>query len=267
MKIRFISFLAAALMLGGAVAPAAIAADLGDVGFVDQAAIASLPAFRQANGQLAAYKAQLDGQFNAAMKSAKTDADRQRITLSFQDRFSSKQREVIGPLFTRAQIAIAKVCSSDNLTVIVDKRIVIFGGRDVTKEVIDLLQSSQALAPPSSSPAPSVIGFVDQTSLDSLPKVKDANDQFAKFATDQRSAFQSKLASARTDADKQAVGKEYNKVLSDKQDLLLKPLVDQTKSVTAEVAKKKDLLLVIDRADVIFGGTDITKDVQDALSK
>jgi outer membrane protein len=267
MKIRFISITAAALLLGAAIAPAAIAADLGDVGFVDQAAIGTLPAFQSANAQLAAYKGQLDGQFNAAMKGAKSDADRQRITLEFQQKFSDRQREVVGPLYTKAQIAIAKVCSADSLTVIVDKRIVIYGGRDVTKEVIDMLQSSEALVPPSATPAPSEIGFVDQTALDSLPKVKQANDDFSKFAQDQRAAFSAKLASARTDADKQQVGKDYNKVLADKQDQLLKPLVDQTKSVTADVAKKKNLLLVIDRADVIFGGTDITKDVQDALSK
>ena len=267
MKTRFISIIAVVLLLGGAVAPAAIAADLGDVGFVDQAAIATLPAFQAANGQLGAYKSQLDGQYNAAIKSAKSDADRQRITIQFQQKFSDKQREIVGPLYTRAQSAIAKVAANDNLTIIVDKRIVIFGGRDATKEVIGLLASSQALAPPSATPAASEIGFVDQTALDALPKVKAANDEFAKFATDQRAAFSAKFASARTDADKAQVGKDYNKTLSDKQDQLLKPLVDQTKSVTADVAKKKDLLLVIDRADVIFGGTDITKDVQDALSK
>jgi hypothetical protein len=78
MKIRFISIIVAAVLLGGAIAPAAIAADLGDVGFVDQAAIATLPAFQAANAQLGAYKAQLDGQYNAAVKAAKSDADRQR---------------------------------------------------------------------------------------------------------------------------------------------------------------------------------------------
>ena len=54
---------------------------------------------------------------------------------------------------------------------------------------------------------------------------------------------------------------------SDKQDQLLKPLVDQTKAATADVARKKKLLLVVDRADVIYGGTDITSDVQNELGK
>jgi outer membrane protein len=267
MKVRFITSLVAALMLGATIAPAAIAADLSSVGYIDQAAIGSLPMFQSANRQLAQFKSGLDAQFNAAMKGAKSDADKQRVTIEFQQKYADKQRELIGPLFGRAQLAIAQVCLTKNLSVIVDKRIVIFGGQDVTKDVIDLVQSSQAIPSPSASPPPAEIGFVDQTVLDSLPKVKQANDDFAKFAQDQRAIFQAKYAQAKTDADKQQVGKDYNKTLADKQDAMLKPLVDQTKSVTADVAKKKSLLLVIDRADVIYGGTDITKDVQDALSK
>jgi outer membrane protein len=60
---------------------------------------------------------------------------------------------------------------------------------------------------------------------------------------------------------------DYNKAVQDEQNKLLKPLVDQTKNATASVARSKSLLLVVDRADVVFGGTDITQDVQNALNK
>jgi Skp family chaperone for outer membrane proteins len=43
--------------------------------------------------------------------------------------------------------------------------------------------------------------------------------------------------------------------------------VDQTKTATAEVAGRKNLILVVDRADVVYGGTDITTDVQNELAK
>jgi len=60
---------------------------------------------------------------------------------------------------------------------------------------------------------------------------------------------------------------DYNKAIQDEQNKLLKPLIDQTKSATASVARSKNLLLVVDRADVVYGGTDITQDVQNALNK
>lgn len=267
MKKRIIHTLLVAVALCALLAPGAIAADLADVGFIDQAAIGSLPAFANANAQLAQYKQQLDGQFAAAMKAAKSDADRQRISLEFQQKLSDKQRELIGPIFAQAQYAIAQVSATKNLSIVVDKRIIVYGGQDITKDVEGALSSSQAVAPPSASPPPSQIGFVDQSALDAMPKLKAASDEMAKYADDQRKIFGQQAAAAKTDADKQKIAADFRKALDDKQQSLLKPIVDETQRVTADAAKKHGLLLVIDRGDVVYGGTDITKDVQDALSK
>ncbi|HEV7178430.1 MAG TPA: OmpH family outer membrane protein [Candidatus Baltobacteraceae bacterium] len=265
MRTRLLHTLLVTAALATIVAPAAIAADLTDVGFLDQSAVGSLPQFARANAQLAQYKSQLDSQFNAAMRGAKSDADKQRVSMQFQQQFADKQRELVGPLFQRAQLAIAQVAGTKNLSVIVDKRIIVYGGQDVTKDVVSALSSSQAIAPPSASPAPSEIGFVDQAALDDSDKVKSAASVMQKYQADQQKIFAPKLQAAKSDSDKQAVVADYNKAVQAKRDELLKPLVDQTRSVTGDVAKKRNLLLVIDRADIIFGGTDITKDVQDSL--
>jgi len=202
------------------------------------------------------------------MKGAATDADKQRIQLDFQQRLTDKQREVVGPLFTRAQLAIAQVSAAHNLSIVVDKRIVIYGGQDITKDVEALFLSPQAINPPVASPPPADIGFVDQTVLDSLPKVKAANDEMAQFAATQKQIFAPQLAAAGKDQVKQQqIYAQYQKTVNDKETELLKPLVDATKTATADVAKKKNLILVVDRADVLSGGTDITTDVQSELSK
>ncbi len=83
-----------------------------DVGYIDQTAVGSLPQFARANAELAQYKQQLDSQFAAAMRGAKTDADKQNVSLRFQQQFADKQREVVGPLFQRAQLAIASVAGT-----------------------------------------------------------------------------------------------------------------------------------------------------------
>jgi outer membrane protein len=270
MRIRFVSSIIAATLLAFSFAPVAIAADIADVGYLDQAELASLPAFVGANRALAAYKAQLDSQYNNEMKGAKTDADKQRIQIDFQQRLSDKQREVVGPLFTRAQLAIAQVSASRSLSVVVDKRVVIFGGQDITKDVEALFLGPQAINPPTASPAPSEIGFVDQTVLDTLPKVKAANDEMAQFQATQKQIFAPQMAAAvqaKDQAKEQQVNAAFTKTVTDKETELLKPLVDATKAATADVAKKKNLILVIDRADVLYGGTDITTDVQSELSK
>jgi outer membrane protein len=267
MKIRkIIPFFIAAAIAACITAPVTLAADLADVGYIDQAAIGALPQFAQANTQVARFKSQLDRQFAAKMKSARSDSARQRIAGDFQQRFLSKQREVLGPLFGRAQAAIAQVSSSQHLGVIVDKRIVVFGGVDITKNVVDLLNSPGAVVPPTATPPPADVGFVDQNQIDQVPKIKAANDNFLKYAGDQRAQALKQMQSAKNNAQQQqAIFQNYQKNLSAQQDKMLKPLVDQTRDAMAKVARQKHLILVVDRSDVIYGGTDITSDVQNAL--
>jgi len=263
----FIYSLVATVAFAAAVAPGAIAADLADVGYIDQAAVGSLPPFASANAQLAQYKAQLDQQFKGAMQSAKSDADKQRVTLQFQQQLQDKQNELVGPLVARAQLAIAQVSASKNLSIVVDKRIIVYGGQDITKEVIGAFASSKALVQPAASPPPATIGFVDQSAFGSIPKMKSASDQMSTFASEQQKIFAQKLNGAKTDVEKQQIASDFNKTLKSKQNELVKPIVDQTLAVTADVAKKKGLLLVLDRADIVYGGMDITQDVQSALTK
>jgi len=264
---RQVALCSLALTAGMLSATMATAADLTDVGFVDQADVANLPAFVAANRQLATYKSQLDAQYNAQVRHAGSDADKQRITMQFQQQLNDKQQEIVGPFYQRLQLAIAAVSATRNLSIVVDKRIVIYGGQDITRDVETIFTGPQAISPPAASPPPSEIGFVDQNVLDGLPRVQSANSEMSQFESTQRQLYASKLALARSPSDKQQVLSDFNKSISDKQTQLLKPLVDQTRNATADVARKKNLVLIVDRADVIYGGTDITGDVQSALAK
>ncbi len=42
-------------------------------------------------------------------------------------------------------------------------------------------------------------------------------------------------------------------------------MVDQTRGAISDVAKAKGLILVVDKGDIIYGGTDITADVTSKL--
>jgi outer membrane protein len=257
--------LAALMAVATLGAPASLAADVTDIGFVDQAALSSLPSFQNAAKQLAAYKAQLDKQFAQRLKGVHDQNVQARIAQEFQNKFGAKQQELMAPLFARAQVAIASVASSRNLSVIVDKRIIIVGGQDVTSAVADLLMGPGDPIPPVNTPPPSTVGFVDQTQIDAVPKLKAANDAFQKFQADQQQQVQTKMKAAKTDADRQQILKDAEAALEAKKKDLIDPLVDQTRNAIASVAKTKGLLLVIDRTNLIFGGTDITSDVTNQL--
>lgn len=266
MKIRNAAPLAALLALIAAVAaPSAIAADLSDVGYIDQAAIGALPVFQRANADVAQYKSQLDAQFAGAAR-GKSAADQQRIAAPFQQKFMEKQRSVLGPLFARAQAAIAQTASNQRLSVVVDKRIVVYGGQDITKAVISLIDEPGPVVPPSATPPPSEIGFVDQGQIDQIPRIRQANNDFVKFASQQRQdAMRAMQGAKNNQQQQQQIFQNYQKTLNTQQDKTLKPLVDQTRSAMEKVAQQKNLILVVDRSDVIYGGTDITQDVQNAI--
>src|SRR5579863_8811923 len=99
MNIRSAILFAGVVSLTMWIGSGAVAADLTDVGYLDQADLASLPVFISANRQLASYKSQLDAQYNTQLKRARSDADRQQIAMQFQQALNDRQREIVGPLF------------------------------------------------------------------------------------------------------------------------------------------------------------------------
>jgi outer membrane protein len=257
---------ALAFALGAAIlaTPAIGANEVTDIGSLDQQALAALPQFQAANKQLNAYGAGLQKQYLGRAQHA-AQSEQQRLAGEFQSRMADKQRQLFGPLFGRAQVAIASVASSKNLTVVVDKRIVVFGGQDITNNVKELLTGVGDPVPPVTTPPPSKVGYVDQSAIDQTSKVKSATDDFLKFKQDQDKAAADKLKGAKTAADRDTILKDYRKTLDDQQNKTLKPVVDATRGAIGEVAKAKGLILVVDKGNIVFGGVDITKDVTDKL--
>ncbi len=254
----------AGLALAVISAPAALAADTADIGYVDQAQLSAIPSFAAAKRQIDAYGSDLQKRYLARARGA-SSAEQNRLSEEFRSKIAAKQRQVLGPIFARAQVAIASVASSKNLSVVVDKQIVIVGGQDITSSVRDLLTGVGDPVPPVNTPPPSTVGYVDQTAIDALPSVKSASADFQKFKAVQDRQTAAKLKSAKTQADRDAILKAYQKALTDKQEQTLKPLVDKTRAAMSSVAQKRGLILVVDRGNVIYGGTDITTDVTSAL--
>ena len=257
--------LLAALVLALVLAftPQVLATDIADIGFVDQAALGQLGPFAAAQQQFAQFQRGLGDQFRAAVK-GKSQADQQRLYQDFNNRAAAKQRELFGPLLDRANNAIASVAANKGLGVVVDKSIIIYGGLDITKDVIDMLNQPGPVLAPINSPAPSEVGFVDQRQLDQLPKVKKANDDFLQFRQSLQSQLDAQLKGKSADQRQQTIT-SFNNQLTDEQKKVLQPIIDSTTSAIAAVAKKRGLTLVVDAQSRVYGGTDVTADVVKAL--
>lgn len=262
---RMRAVLGSALALGLILAftPAVLATDIADVGFVDQASIGQLGPFVTAQQQYTDFQRGLAAQFQSQIK-GKSPADQQRIYADFNARAAAKQREIFGPLLDRANNAIASVAANKGLSVVVDKSIIIYGGMDLTKDVIDMLNQPGPVLPPVNTPPPSSVGYVDERQLDQTPKIKKANDDFMQFRQSLQSQLSAQLRGKNADQRQQIVA-SFQSQLTDERKKVVDPVTDSTNGVIASVAKKKGLLLVIDSQSRVYGGTDVTPDVLKAL--
>jgi len=247
-----------------ALTPQVLATDIADIGIIDQQAIGNLAPFQSANAQFSQIRAQMSAQFQAAIK-GKTPAQQQAISSDFNTRLTTMQHQLFDPLIGRANAAIAQVAANRSLSVVVDKQIVIFGGLDVTKDVTDLLSQPGQIVPPVNTPAPSKIGYVDRTKLDTLPKLKAAADTFGQFQSQLGSQFGPQLKPNMPADQRQKIVAQYQQQLQDERTKVLQPVVDLTDKAIANVARSKGLLLVINSENRVFGGTDVTDDVVKAL--
>ena len=64
------------------------------------------------------------------------DAEKQRYYAQLQDRLSQKDMELRAPILDKVNAAIKKVADAKGLTVVVEKQAVLYGGSDITDEVI-----------------------------------------------------------------------------------------------------------------------------------
>ena len=110
------------------------------------------------------------------------------------------------------------------------------------------------------------IGVVDQRqvisnngtmALDYQKKLKAMADEMQKDF-DEKSAGMS-------DAEKERLFADMQQQFNQKRLSIEKEAEDQVTNAVKSVASKRGLSLVVDKAAVIYGGTDITKDVSDSL--
>ena len=67
------------------------------------------------------------------------DQEKQRYYAQLQERLGQKERELMAPVLDKVTAAIIKVADAKGLTIVVDKQTVIYGGVDITDDVVKSL--------------------------------------------------------------------------------------------------------------------------------
>lgn len=115
---------------------AAAAGSASNVGVVNhQMLVSQHPDMAKAQQAMQAEVDQAKKDFEA--KSATmNDKEKNDYYMQLQQRLNLKQQELIGPVFDKVDAAIKAVADAKGLSVVMDKSNVVYGGQDITDEVL-----------------------------------------------------------------------------------------------------------------------------------
>ena len=142
-QVRFVSILIAVIFIGSVVALAltqtgniASAASSSSVGVVDvQQVMAAHPDVQGLQGQMETTVNEIRKEFEE--KSAgMNDQEKAEFYIQCQQRIAQKQEELLAPIEQSVEVAIKAVADKKGLAVVINKAAVVYGGQDITQDVI-----------------------------------------------------------------------------------------------------------------------------------
>ncbi len=111
------------------------------------------------------------------------------------------------------------------------------------------------------------IAYVDVWTVFNVhPDKGNAERELNQLAQTMQSELEEKARDLPKD-EQQNMLKEYQSRLSQKEQELIQQIIDGIKDVIIEVAEEKEVKIVLDKKNVIYGGYDMTQDVIEYISQ
>lgn len=230
------------------------------VGQIDRAQIMSLKEFQEADKSLKVYEEELQKHFVAEARKLEP-AKQTELFMKLKEQLDQQRVKISNPLLQRAEAAVALVAREKAMTVILDKKIVVCGPEDITQDVIKKFQSADKLIEPANTPQDnSGIGYFDQEVIRSLKPFLTVDVQLVKIYQDMEKELKDKAGKS-SPAQREALLKQYSERFEAQKSQMLKPLFKKVADTVDKTAKGKGLKLVLDKEEVMYGGTNVTDDV------
>ena len=111
-----------------------------EIGYVDRTQLDSLPKMKAASDQFVQFQTQLRQQLSAQITNKTPPDQRQKILAQYQSQMSDERTKVLQPLVDQTDKAISSVAKSKGLLLVVNAENRVYGGTDVTADVVKALQ-------------------------------------------------------------------------------------------------------------------------------
>lgn len=253
---------------GGGGSPSAAAKK---VASIDEAAINQMDEFKKAQETLDKWASD-EVKKRQKQVEGKSDAEKNAAFQEYQLDLSKKQAEMLNPLKDKARAAIALVAKEKGATVVLDKKIVVYGVPDITEDVKAKLTAGDKLEYPKEEidPTQSPIGYFDQDVVRNLKVFKEADIAIATARVEQIKEMQKRFQQEGrnpTPQEMQSMEQLLSARLQALQEQKMGPLIKAVTDSVADVAKEEKLSLVLDTQHVMHGGRNLTEQVVDSFLK
>jgi len=111
-----------------------------EIGYVDRSQLDALPKMKAASDQFVQFQNTLRTQLNGQITPKTTPDQRQTIIASYQKQLQDERTKVLQPLVDQTDKAISSVAKSKSLLLVVNAESRVYGGTDVTADVVKALQ-------------------------------------------------------------------------------------------------------------------------------
>ena len=141
MKKKFIALVCSVIMVLG-FSSTALAAEENDlVGFVNvQFVLQNYPSVKDILQQISDEKAHLQSQYNEQAQNL-SDVEKKDLNNNLNKEFAEFEKSKMSPVQANIQKAIAKAAKKNGITSVVNSNSMLFGGKDLTEEVVKELQN------------------------------------------------------------------------------------------------------------------------------
>jgi outer membrane protein len=124
---------------------AGLAAAEEKIGVIDpQKVLFQHPKFEQAQKQIKSVVEKKQAEAKDAMDKTTDNNEKQRIFETKRQEAAREEQKIMEPIFKDIDLAIRTVAKAKNVTVVLDKTQVFFGGADLTEDVIQELKKKHA---------------------------------------------------------------------------------------------------------------------------
>jgi outer membrane protein len=245
------------------------------VASIDESVVYQMDMFTNADKELEKWADEESKKRQESVKD-KSDEEKQAAFQQFQAELEIKTNETLNPLKEKARAAVATAAKEKGVTVVLDKKIIVYGVPDITEEVQTLLKSGNELTYPEDTEeaikkAP--IGYFDQNIVRNLKVFKEAEMELFQERNSMLTRMRDELKKAEeagnqpSPAEIQAMQKAIEARLESLQQQKLTPLLKAVNDSVEEVAKQENLSLVLDTQHVMYGGRNLTELVVDNFLK